>query len=268
MGKEIERKFLIPIQEGVKHRQKLFYTRNIEQGYISISNPEIRIRKEVGRNINQDSKIKESYFLTFKTGKEFVREEANIKINKENYLSLTPFLKTKLLKKERIYVTNDNGYIFEIDRFEDDVFNFSLVEVEFKSVGDAINFDPPNWFGEEVTNDFHYKNANLVLMLDEYAVGNPALKQFLKYRLKRISISKPKPKSVVKINVALNYAEIKHLFRLANCEDIVVSLKDYSLEIDLIDLIEHCLGYNIEDYVKFNTAEDKHLLYTHIQQRG
>lgn len=267
MGKEIERKFLIPIQEGVNHRQKLFYTRNIEQGYISISNPEIRIRKEVGRNIDQDSKIKESYFLTFKTGKELVKEEINVKINKENYLNLIPFLKTKLLKKERSYIINDNGYIFEIDRFEDDVFNFSLVEVEFKSVGDAINFDPPNWFGEEVTNDLHYKNANLALMLDEHVVENSALKQFLRYRLKHISISKPKPKSAVKINVTLNYADIKHLFRLTNCKDIVVSLKDYSLEVDLIDLIEHNLGYNIEDYIEFDAAEDEHLLCTHIQQR-
>jgi len=37
------------------------------------------------------------------------------------------------------------------------------VEVEFETADDALAFEPPAWFGTEVTKDESYKNAALVL---------------------------------------------------------------------------------------------------------
>ena len=39
---------------------------------------------------------------------------------------------------------------------------FMNVEVEFPTVKDAVLFEPPEWFGAEVTGDRRYSNASLV----------------------------------------------------------------------------------------------------------
>ena len=38
-----------------------------------------------------------------------------------------------------------------------------MIEVEFKSEEDAAAFQPPDWFGPEVTNDRRYNNASIAL---------------------------------------------------------------------------------------------------------
>jgi adenylate cyclase len=38
-----------------------------------------------------------------------------------------------------------------------------VAEVEFSSASESRRFAPPPWFGAEVTEDEHYKNANLAL---------------------------------------------------------------------------------------------------------
>jgi CYTH domain-containing protein len=36
-------------------------------------------------------------------------------------------------------------------------------EIEFESAEESGRFSPPKWFGDEVTNDKHYKNSGLAL---------------------------------------------------------------------------------------------------------
>ena len=42
-----------------------------------------------------------------------------------------------------------------------------VVEVEFNSLEDANNFEVPNWFGKEITEDLRYKNDNLAIATKE-----------------------------------------------------------------------------------------------------
>ena len=36
-----------------------------------------------------------------------------------------------------------------------------LAEVEFETEDEAVNFVPPEWFGEDVSGNFHYTNSFL-----------------------------------------------------------------------------------------------------------
>ena len=47
----------------------------------------------------------------------------------------------------------------ELDIFSGDLEGLVILEVEFPSVGDAVAFEPPAWFGKEVTNDPAYHNS-------------------------------------------------------------------------------------------------------------
>ena len=54
----------------------------------------------------------------------------------------------------------------ELDVFAAPYEGLRIAEVEFPSVEDAMAFEKPLWFGEEVTDDPHYRNAFLALGID------------------------------------------------------------------------------------------------------
>ena len=56
------------------------------------------------------------------------------------------------------YVIEDIGT--ELDIYPSDLV---IVEVEFASLEEAGAFTPPTWFGEEVTGNKQYSNAQLTL---------------------------------------------------------------------------------------------------------
>ena len=55
------------------------------------------------------------------------------------------------------------GQAFELDEFAGKLAGLRIVEVEFESREAAAAFTPPPWFGEEITDDPRYLNANLAL---------------------------------------------------------------------------------------------------------
>ena len=50
----------------------------------------------------------------------------------------------------------------ELDLFNSPNPNLILAEVEFPSEEAADSFQPPNWFGKEITNDEKYNDYNLI----------------------------------------------------------------------------------------------------------
>ena len=158
MGYEIERKWLVKrLNEIVPERSF-----NIVQGYVMSSKTEsLRIRQV------QDCKTKEyEYFLTIKSGCGLIRNEAEINITGEVFDALYPLTEGKRVRKNRSEITLEEGFIAEVDIFTGTTeLGFPalvLVEVEFNSADEAMSFRVPEWFGEEVTNDSKYINANLV----------------------------------------------------------------------------------------------------------
>lgn len=153
---EIEKKFLVSkLPEDLDQWEASV----IEQGYLC-TDPVIRIRK-----------MDDQYILTYKS-KRGVQKAAGVCINQEEELPLTKesyqHLKDKidgvLIEKTRYrmcYPSGSGRYKIELDVFHGHYEGMVLAEVEFPSKEEADQFIPPEWFAENVSDDFHYSNAFL-----------------------------------------------------------------------------------------------------------
>ena len=54
-------------------------------------------------------------------------------------------------------------HVIELDVFGDGLDGLVFAEVEFDSSEALVAFEPPTWFGREVTDDGRYTNAALAL---------------------------------------------------------------------------------------------------------
>lgn len=143
---EIERKF---IPTNLPEDLNQFKHHKIEQAYLNTA-PVIRIRK-------QDNE----YFLTYKGGGMMAREEYNLPLNETSYNHLLTKADGNVITKTRFLIPIHDNLTAELDIFEGKFAGMLLVEVEFDSIDQANNFVPPNWFGEDVTNDGRYHNSYL-----------------------------------------------------------------------------------------------------------
>lgn len=147
--KEIERKFLVrgPVPEGLVGRP-------IRQGYITAASDtaEVRLRQKG-----------EACFLTIKSGGGLVRDEHEIAIGAAEFETLWQLTEGRRVEKTRYTGRLADGLEFELDVFEGHLAPLMLVEVEFPSEAAARAFIPPDWFGEDVTEDKSYRNSALAL---------------------------------------------------------------------------------------------------------
>ena len=145
---EIERKFLIKqIPEGCTS----FPCRQIEQAYLN-TDPVVRVRRD-----NDD------YYLTYKGKGLLSREEYNLPLNKEAYKHLLAKADGIILTKKRymIPVPGNDHLTIELDVFEGHYDGLILAEVEFAGEEEAKEFNPPAWFGKDVTFSGEYHNSRL-----------------------------------------------------------------------------------------------------------
>mgnify|MGYP002563548049 CR=1 FL=1 len=143
---EIERKFLIKqIPEGCTS----FPCRQIEQAYLN-TDPVVRVRRD-----NDD------YYLTYKGKGLLSREEYNLPLTKESYEHMRPKADGILISKTRYLIPEKDGLTIELDVFDAPYEGLYLAEVEFSSEEQALSYNPPVWFGEDVTNSGKYHNSRL-----------------------------------------------------------------------------------------------------------
>lgn len=152
---EIERKFkILNKPEGLDRYPK----KEIEQGYLCI-NPIVRIRKS-----------NEEYYLTYKSRlnmkdnpKDIALscEEVELPLVKEAYEHLRSKVDDYLITKTRYLIPIGNNYTAELDEFHGYLEGLIFVEVEFPDEEKAEAFQPPEWFGEDVSLDKRYKNNYL-----------------------------------------------------------------------------------------------------------
>lgn len=149
MSQEIERKFLVTEPpRGLNQYSKY----EINQGYIVITDQiEVRLRKK-GRK----------YYQTVKTGAGVKRGESEIELTEGQFEGLWPLTEGKRVEKTRYELPYGDNLI-ELDVYSGALRGLIVAEVEFKSEGDSSVFNPPDWFGMEVTEDGRYKNKNLAL---------------------------------------------------------------------------------------------------------
>lgn len=150
---EIERKYLI---KYLPENLETYSKKEIEQGYLN-RKPTLRIRRS-----NSD------YILTYKSipaGAEtegtIVNEEIEAPLTREAYEHLSTKTDGNLIKKTRYIIPLNDGLKAELDIFRGALEGLRFVEVEFPDTEAAGRFQAPDWFGENVSDDKHYRNGFL-----------------------------------------------------------------------------------------------------------
>ena len=140
---EIERKFLVSrlpkdLEQYPRHR--------IEQAYLC-TEPVLRVRRK-----------DDAYILTYKGPGVLVREEHEFPLTAEGYQHFLGKADGNRIAKDR-YGVPYGAYTIELDVFDVPFAPLMLAEVEFPTEEEAYAFQPPDWFGQEVTYDPSYTNA-------------------------------------------------------------------------------------------------------------
>ena len=193
MGQEIERKWRVrklPADYGA------FPCKEMEQAYLCV-NPTLRIRKELlstkgevngpekayGEEIGIEEKgieqksieqkgieqkgieQGEEYIFCYKGKGRLSKEEYNLPLTKEAYESLLGKIEGRVIRKSR-YEIPCGKYTVELDVFQGELEGLCYAEVEFSSLEEAKNFQPLDWFSEELTEERGYSNAELSFAKD------------------------------------------------------------------------------------------------------
>ena len=147
---EIERKYLIT---HIPFDIAGYPFHQIEQAYLSTA-PVVRVRQE-----------DDTYYLTYKSKGLMAREEYNLPLTKEAYEHLKPKADGIVISKVRYVIPEKDGLSIELDVFKAPYEGLLLAEVEFPTEEAAHAYQPPKWFGEDVTYSTEYHNSTFFPLL-------------------------------------------------------------------------------------------------------
>ncbi|MDX1641629.1 MAG: CYTH domain-containing protein [Balneolaceae bacterium] len=152
MEKEIERKFIVN-KDSFQELKSSAESKDIKQTYIAVTEDrEVRLR----------SIDDESYLLTVKSSGDIARDEYEIELTDDQAEKFLPLMESNRIHKRRYLIPYDDLTI-ETDEYLGDLEGLIIAEVEFENKDNAHNFNPPSWFGLEVTDRDEFKNKNLVV---------------------------------------------------------------------------------------------------------
>ena len=100
--------------------------------------------------------------LTVKAGTGLERTELEWPITRHEFDAAWPHTAGQRIAKTRHRIPSGD-VVIELDVFTGDLDGLVIAEVEFDSVEASDGFEPPAWFGREVTEDGRYTNASLAL---------------------------------------------------------------------------------------------------------
>lgn len=143
---EIERKYLV---KTLPDNLDTYPHRTLEQGYLC-TEPVVRIRRDG-----------EEFILTYKSKGFLSREEYNLPLTEEAYQHLIQKSDGRIITKERYCIPLGNHLTIELDVFEGELAPLILAEVEFENAEEALSFEAPDWFGDDVTYSTEYQNSTL-----------------------------------------------------------------------------------------------------------
>jgi CYTH domain-containing protein len=148
--REIERKFLVKsLPDNLKRAQRFV----IEQGYLATESTSRQVR------LRRSGKATS---LTFKVGRGTHREEREVKVSPKQFATLWPGTAGRRLTKVR-YEIPWQGVLIEVDIYRGRHAGLVVAEVEFPDTASCRRFEPPSWFGREVTGEKRYSNVRLAL---------------------------------------------------------------------------------------------------------
>ena len=149
-NREIERKFLVQwLPDNLKRARHL----TIEQGYLATESAGRQVRLRKTGNATS---------LTFKVGRGSHREEREVKVSPKQFATLWPGTAGRRLRKVR-YEIPWGDLLIEVDVYRGRHAGLVVAEVEFPDTASCRRFEPPWWFGREVTGEKRYSNVRLAL---------------------------------------------------------------------------------------------------------
>jgi adenylate cyclase len=161
VAQEIERKFLVPAAPGEIGRASF---EEIEQGYLVVSpRSELRLRT-----------IGDKRLLTLKRGSGSERLEVEIELSEPQFGALWGATEGARVTKRRFYASIGDATA-EIDVYGGRLDGLITAEVEFESREQAEAFEPPPWFGADVTEDHRYANQSLAVAPEPPKADSPVL---------------------------------------------------------------------------------------------
>jgi adenylate cyclase len=142
---EIERKFRVArVPAGLGAGISL------RQAYVAVEGDvEVRVRSDGTHHV-----------LTVKGGAGLERDEVEVAIDTVVFADLWRLAGDRHLEKTRHRIDLD-GLTAELDLYAGALAGLAVVEVEFASRREAEAFDPPDWFGAELTGAAGWSNAAL-----------------------------------------------------------------------------------------------------------
>src|SRR5262245_22639072 len=122
----------------------------LRQAYVAVEGDvEVRVRSDSRRQV-----------LTVKAGGGLERSEVEVDIDAAAFDELWRVAGDRRLEKTRHRIDLD-GLTAELDVYAGTLAGLTVVEVEFSARGEAEAFEPPDWFGDELTGDPAWSNAAL-----------------------------------------------------------------------------------------------------------
>lgn len=147
-NREIERKFLL---KSVPDNLASYPHEEIDQGYLAIERGGIQVRLRTKGS---------AHSLTYKRAMKGGREEREVRLSAEQFNALWPATEGRRLTKIR-YDIPYGERVIEVDVYTGRHDGLVVAEVEFPDEETCQSFTPPDWFGEEVTNQSRYSNIVL-----------------------------------------------------------------------------------------------------------
>lgn len=162
---EIERKFLVE-EKNLPDLSRQVYM-DIIQGYPegSESSSLVYRLRQILHMSPTNSFLGEQYFQTIK-GKEFKkRAEYETELLIQQFKLNWPMCSKIVLNKKRyVLPLQEYGHLkMHLDIYKNNLKGLYSIEVEFESEEDCDNFNPPEWFGREVTDDIRFSNLHLAI---------------------------------------------------------------------------------------------------------
>jgi adenylate cyclase len=150
MAIEIERKFAV---ERTPQGLDAYPCEPIAQGYLAVEEGrrEVRVRRRGGRLL-----------LTVKSEAGEVRGEEEVELSEEQFERLWPLTSGRRVSKRRYRIPH-GPLTVEVDLYEGELEGLVVAEVEFESEEQGRAFEPPPWFGRELTGEPGYANRRLAL---------------------------------------------------------------------------------------------------------
>lgn len=150
MSVEIERAF---VADATPDPDLLGPGRRLRQGYVA-GEAEVEVRVRIAEDRAD---------LTVKGGGGLSRTEVELPLDGADAEALWPLTEGRRIDKtrHRVQLVGEDGLVAEVDVFAGALDGLVRIEVEFPSEGAAHAFDPPAWFGQEVTGEVAWSNAQL-----------------------------------------------------------------------------------------------------------